>query len=111
MIIKYEFDDESYYEFEPEYKELQKALVNILMDNCKYTNGKTFSEDGAYQMAMYMVYYVDVFDELCECFEDDLYDYFYDKAKEEYIEARDQAEYDRIDEETWFSTKSDMLGF
>ena len=89
MIIKYNFkDDADTYNFEISYIELEKVLIEILCDKVKSINGKTYNEEGARQMALFVVNTVDC-DELALYFEEELEIYFYNKA---YCEWKTQVE-------------------
>lgn len=108
MIFEYEFGDGDEFEYEISFKEEREALVKILCQGLKDCVGKAlYSEDGAEQMANYVVYQLDFIDELEEYFEDELKDYFYDEAEREY--------WDMIEggnpENDWYGTKSNVLGF
>lgn len=95
MIIKYEFDDADVYNFEVDYKELEKALIKILCDKAKSVNGKAYSEEGATQMALLVVNTVDCEEELAPYFEEELERYFYDKAYSEWENQVENYEEDR----------------
>ena len=92
MIFNYEFGGEDNfwggdrYEYEVDYDEIRKALVKILCDGSRDKHRKLYSEDGNYQMAMYVVYELDVIDALTEYYEDDLKDYFEDKARDAFYD-------------------------
>lgn len=103
MVINYE--DEEFgdygYEYEVDYQELKKAVVKILCKNVKDKEKSIYNEEGAYQMAIYIVNDLDCLDSLCENLEDELHDFFYDKALEQ---MKEREENDR-EEQDWYGTK------
>ena len=102
MIIKYEeFGD---YEYEVDQTELEKAVVEILCRNVKNKEKSLYNDDGAYQMAMYVVHDLDLMDELAENLESELHDWFYDKAQTQKEEGEEIAR----EEEDWYGTRSDI---
>lgn len=104
MTIHYDFGCD--YEYEVDYKELRQALVKILCDNAKDIHQGLFEEGGAFQMANYVVYELDIVDELCENLKEALTDYFYSKAERQYEE---RCEND-TEEDDWYGTMSDVRG-
>lgn len=92
MVFRYEFGGEDnfwggdVYEYEVEPGEIKKALVKILCNGSKRLNSCLYSEDGNYQMAMYVVYELDVLDALVEYYEEDLKEYFEDDASDAYFD-------------------------
>lgn len=111
MKIDYEFGGDDYkcgvpYEYEVDYQELKEAVVEILCRNVKYKQKSLYNEDGAYQMAMYLVNDLACLDSLCENLEDELHEYFYDKAEKDYEESIIEAK--EID--SWYGTKNDVIG-
>lgn len=105
MILTYEFNEEEF-DYEVDFKELQKALVEILCDHVKCLHKTLYNKDGAYQMAMYIVHELDLTDELQEQLKDKLYEYFYDDAYDAY---KDCIAYEK-ELDSWFGTKNDVLG-
>lgn len=106
MYLKYEFGDYGEFEFDVDFYNLKKALVEIMCKNLKQKHKDLYDDNGAHQMAMYVVYDLDIVDELSECFLEELQEYFYNDAKEEYEQACDN-ESELAD---WYGTKSDVLG-
>ena len=88
MTFNYEFGGEDdffggdFFEYEVDYDEIKKALVKILCNGSKSLNRTLYNEDGNYQMAMYVVYELDVLDALIEYYEKKLKDYFEDEARD-----------------------------
>lgn len=95
MTFTYDFSAEDdfwggdTFDYEVEYDEIQKALVEILCKGSKRLNGVLYNEDGNYQMAMYVVYQLDILDELIQYYEDDLKDYFEEEASRIYFESKE----------------------
>ena len=106
MTLKYDFGGDMPYEYDVEYKELRKALVELLCEKTNYVNGTMFEPTGAYQTAMYVVYEMDIVDAIANNFEDDLYEYFRDKAFDQYESDKET----EIEEDCWYGTKNDVLG-
>lgn len=106
MFIDYSFDDEENYTYEVDYDELKKAIVKILCNNAHCVNGKLFEPNGAYQVAMYVVYNLDLVDSLSENLEDELREFFEDKAYEKYKSALE----DEKEQEDWYGTMNDVRG-
>lgn len=104
MEINYEFDTP--FTYEVNYRELDDALVGILCENVKHKHGSLYYEDGAYQMAVYVVKELDtVKDSLVEYFEEELKQEFEDRAYRQY---QDRIENDK-EEESWYGTKGNFL--
>lgn len=99
MVYIYDFDDGEF-EYEPEYKEIEDAIIEILVSECK---NKT---SGARKMAEYVVYNLDVLDALEEQYQDYLLYCFENKAYRQY---KEQVEFQK-DKDDWFGTKRDILG-
>lgn len=106
MTIHYDFGYDYPYNYEVEYEDLRKALVKILCKGTERVQGKLYEETGAYQMAMYVVYNLDVVDELAESLEDELYEQFYGKALEQFEEREENSR----EEDDWYGTMSDVRG-
>lgn len=93
MILKYDFEPEEEffrglpYEYEPDDKKLKEKLVKILVDECKETMGSLFSEEGAYQMANFIVYEEAVTQKLAEYYKEWLQDEFESEAYDEYKDS------------------------
>ena len=87
MIINYVFGDGDDFEYEVDFDKEREALVGLLCQDAKDCLGKLYSEEGAYQMANYVVYQIDVLDALEEYYEDRFEEYFYNEAEEEYRES------------------------
>ena len=105
MTFRYCFNGDDW-EYEPDYEDLKKYLVEILCDECRYKFGDKFDAVGAKQMAEFVVKQCDVFDVLCETYEDYLQESCEDDAREEY---KDAIAFQK-DEADWFGTKKDILG-
>ena len=92
MTFNYEFGGEDnffggdFFEYEVDYDEIQKALVKIICQESKQKHKGLYDETGNYQMAMHIVYDIDVLDALVEYYEDDLKDYFEDEAENCYYD-------------------------
>lgn len=106
MKIDYDFGYDYPYEYEVEYDDLRKAIVEILCKETKSVQGELYEETGAYQMAMYVVHHLDVVDELGENLEDELYEYFYEKALKQCEEREENAR----EEDDWYGTMNDVRG-
>ena len=100
MKIHYNFGMNGY-EYETDQDELRQAIIKILCKNVKSINKDIYEEDGAYQMAVYMLKLLeqdlgyDLSEMFGEWFEDELEEYFYDQALEEYKEGVAKEENDR----------------
>lgn len=105
MILKYEFEDTDY-EFEPEEYELKEALIKALCHDCKITMGVFYNEAGAEQMANYIVYNLEAYQELSEMYEDILTEHFEKKAYEDYLETKQE----EAELNSWYGTKSNIVG-
>ena len=104
MKIKYYFNDDEFL-YEPAYEDVENAIVNFMIEDCEnvFTN---CDKVGAEQMAKFVVYRLDLFDELVEQYEELLAEYFEDEALEHY---KDEIAYEK-DKDDWFGTKRDILG-
>lgn len=104
MKIIYYFNDDEFL-YEPAYEDIEDAIVNFMIKDCEsvVTN---FDKVGAEQMAKFVVYGLDLSDEITEQYEDYLRDYFEDEAREHY---KDEIAYEK-DKADWFGTKRDILG-
>lgn len=111
MILRYDFERTIDYEYEADEKKVKDVIVALLVEYAKDNYKGIFNEDGAYQMAMYVVHGIDVLDGLKDYFKDELMDYFYNDAYEAYEEDCRQAKYDQDMYDTWYETKNDVIGF
>lgn len=105
--MKIEYDFGSYgFDYEVDYKELNNALIKILCDETKSVQGSLYSEDGAYQMALYVVKHLDLIDSLCKNLEEELKKYFYSDALRKYEEMEDEER--ELDD--WYGTINNVRG-
>lgn len=103
MILIYDFDGNNFeYEIEPQ--ELQGAIVNIVLAR-NYTRTTTENES---KLLLMLVNELDIIwnDKIMADLQDELHDYFYEDA---YIRYQQECA-DTADAETWFGTKSDIVG-
>lgn len=94
MKIRYELDTDNYYvdsfEYEPDDKKLQDFIIKLLLRDVKDINGSMYSEDGAYQMAVYMVGELECYEHLAKnVYYDEIKEHFESDAYEEYYREND----------------------
>ena len=94
MYIKYEIEEENGYvrefEYEPDDKKLQDFIIKLLLRDVKDINGTMYNEDGAYQMAVYMVSELECYEHLAKnVYYDEIKEHFERDAYEEYYREND----------------------
>lgn len=100
MKIHYNFEY-CEFEYEPDDDKLEEALIEILCENVKTLNKNIYNKYGAYQMAVYMLKLLkqdldyDISEMFGEWFEEELKQYFYRNAYEQYKEDIAKEENDR----------------
>ena len=77
-------------EFTKQINKTKDYLVEMLMRDVQKKEGVLFNEDGAYQMAMYVVRDIDVFEALEEYYKDELAEWFKEDEEMErnYLDER-----------------------
>lgn len=102
--MKLVYEELNEFEFEVEDRELKDALVKLLCEHLKSKEKSNYSETGAYQMAMYVVYELDLEEQIAEYFEDELKQYFYNDASDYYRECLDY----ESEVADWFGTRNNI---
>lgn len=93
MYIKYEIEEENGYvrefEYEVDYRTVNNLLIKLLCEDLKDRMGKMYSEDGAYQMADFVVSNLECDEQLTYYYQDEIKEHFERDAYEEYYGEND----------------------
>ena len=93
MYIEYEIEENGYvrtFDYEVDYRYLREFIIKLLCRDLKDVMGKMYSEDGAYQMANYMVWELDCDEHLAKnVYYDEIKEHFEREAYEDYYREND----------------------
>lgn len=84
MKINYEFEENRPYEYKVDNSDLSAFLVNVLFDTTKWLYDVDLRDEKSVRLAKFFVYDLDLVEELAEHFYEEIKEYFYQRACDEY---------------------------
>lgn len=84
MKINYEFNENENYEYVVDNDELKRVLKKIICKKAKWFYEMDFDDDKSNELINFFVYELDIVEELSQQFYEEIKNYFYQSACDEY---------------------------
>lgn len=101
----YEFEDNEDFEFEPNREEVENAIQDILLSEAN-VNVNRYQNQDCSKLLDYIVYKMDLLERFEEELEEELHQYFEEKAKEQY----EVSILEQQDKDDWYGTRTNVIG-